>query len=458
MTLARITPFHVLALAVLILGGCGPASHQAGTQPPQSPPPSGAEWTVLVYMNGDNNLEQDSLSDFNEIAKVGSTDRVNVIVQYDRNGHYAVTSPQWDQTLRFRVTQGMRPVPSSAVEDIGEANMGDEQTLRDFVTWGKSKYPARRYALVIWDHGQGFRAALRAATRPAPTSPAAAPATLPSIVHSSRSFKSISTDETNGGDKLYNKEVTDALTGNDVDLLGFDACLMSMVETGYAMRKVAKVMVGSEELEPGSGWQYDDWLRALTANPAMDAPSLGKVLVQSYEKRYTTPGRVLPDTTLSAIDLSKAGPLADAVSAFSDALVQQIPAEAANIKVARGDCRVYAPDPFDDGKDYFFHIDIGRFAERVEARCQNANLRQRAAAVRAALSAALLANYAGADRQGDFGSQGLAIYFPATGSDFQNDVVAENGYDPQNNNFPVAFVREQRWVKFLQKYYQEVAP
>ncbi len=70
------------------------------------------------------------------------------------------------------------------------------------------------------------------------------------------------------------------------DLLGFDACLMSMVETAYAMRQGAKTMVGSEELEPGLGWKYDDWLTALSADPTMDPDTLGTAVVKSYQSNY----------------------------------------------------------------------------------------------------------------------------------------------------------------------------
>jgi hypothetical protein len=467
-------------LAAAWAGGC---KQDGGTPPPAPPAPgptpaqptAAADWTVMVFLNGDNNLEPDSLNDFREMAKVGSTDKVNVVLQYDRHGQFAVTAPNWSQTLRFRVKKDMQPLAANALEDLGEANMGSAAVLRDFVTWAKGKYPARRYALVLWDHGQGFRVArpTRPATVPS-TAPAAdgaapldaaAPTTGPAsgrrpfLVQSSRSHRSISTDDTNGHDKLYNAEITEALSGMGLDLIGFDACLMSMVETAYAVRGVADVMVGSEELEPGAGWQYDDWLGPLTANPAMTPEELGHLLVESYKRTYTRPGRTLPDTTLSAVRVGqgRADALAGAVSEFADVLVRELPSQGQNIRQAREDCRVYAPDPFGDGQDYFYHVDFGRFCDRVAARCNQPDLQSRARAARAALDAITINNYAGAERQGDFGSHGLAIYFPATGTQYRNDVVAENGYEPSNTHFPVAFVRDHRWASFLHQYF-EIAP
>ena len=82
-------------------------------------------------------------------------------------------------------------------------------------------------------------------------------------------FRYVSHDE-DTGDKLYNREIQDSLAGlaqnAKIDVIGFDACLMSMLETAYALRDRGAVMVGSEELEPGDGWSYDNFLENLVAD------------------------------------------------------------------------------------------------------------------------------------------------------------------------------------------------
>ncbi len=48
-------------------------------------------------------------------------------------------------------------------------DMGNPQTLTDFVNWAKTFYPAQHYALIVWDHGAGWRRgqqALRFRRRP----------------------------------------------------------------------------------------------------------------------------------------------------------------------------------------------------------------------------------------------------------------------------------------------------
>lgn len=112
----------------------------------------------MVFMNGDNNLEPWAIRNFYQMAEVSDSDRVNFIVQFDRKGTYAVTDPNWSRTLRFQIRKGTRPLPQDAVEDLGKKlNMGDREVLRDFIHWTKVRYPAKKYILVIWDHGQGWR-------------------------------------------------------------------------------------------------------------------------------------------------------------------------------------------------------------------------------------------------------------------------------------------------------------
>jgi len=463
-----------------------------------------ADWTVMVFMNGDNNLEEDALRDFKEMARVGSSDRLNIVVQFDRHGRYAIqpqneTSPKWTQTLRFRVTKDMKPVPQNALQDVGEVNMGDGAALEDFVSWSVTRFPARRYMLVIWDHGQGWRGVLpethttlsliRSAgsaavsrsrsPRPPATNPSSrAPADSGMVLGShfrspsGSPYRSASQDETNG-DELYNREIQDsliravrgALRGRKLDVIGFDACLMAMVETAYAMREVGEVLVGSQDLEPGTGWQYDDWLQKLAVNLAnntdTDGAALGRILVQSYEARYSRETDFIepdPTTTLSAVRLASMNAVADTITRFAVRLTAKLDDELANIKAARNDCSNYAPNPYgeDPPRDYFYHIDFIRFSDRVAQRAQDAELKTRAEEARDAVRALVVSRYAGRARLGSFGSDGLAIYFPPGATAYREDRFAEGGYEKANSRHPVEFVQNHKWADFLHAYLARV--
>jgi hypothetical protein len=260
----------------------------------QSSPSSGAEWTVMVFMNAKNNLECFGLQNFEQMAAVGSNDNVNMLVEFGRPKNHlnCGNSPElWSGVRRYRVVAGMKATDRGAIEgfrqvDGSAADMGNEKTLSDFIGWSIKSYPAKHYMLVIWNHGQGFRLLLarngsaNAATNMFPSVVLAD--TRPTVTGGVRS---VSFDD-DSGNHLFNSDITQAIQENvaaPIDVLGFDACLMSMLETGYQMKTVAHHMIASEELEPGSGWNYTTLLRSLEgSDPTIDF--IAKQLESTYQK------------------------------------------------------------------------------------------------------------------------------------------------------------------------------
>ncbi|MBI5627863.1 MAG: hypothetical protein HY953_03005, partial [Candidatus Rokubacteria bacterium] len=92
--------------------------------------------------------------------------------------------------------------------------------------------------------------------------------------------RGIAYDETSGDclDMLELKRVlarAHRALGRKGDLVGMDACLTTMLEVAYQIRDHARVLVGSEELEPGPGWPHAAILGDLAARPAMAPAELG---------------------------------------------------------------------------------------------------------------------------------------------------------------------------------------
>src|SRR5688500_2408890 len=117
------------------------------------------EWTVIVYSAADDEvLEENMWFDVNEMELVGSNAQLNIVVQMDRYGGAFTGDGDWSDTRRYLITQDddLDHITSPVVESIGEVDTGDPQTLIDFVTWAIQNYPARKYALVMSDHGGGW--------------------------------------------------------------------------------------------------------------------------------------------------------------------------------------------------------------------------------------------------------------------------------------------------------------
>jgi len=241
------------------------------------------EWTVMVYVDGDNNLEDAAIDDFLEMATVGSvTDEMNIVVQLDRIDGYDTQYDNWTDTKRFYVREGMIPTPANAVQDLGEVDMADPAELTEFITWAINNYPADKYMLVLWNHGDGWRKRFPFAPR------------------------GVIWDDTNDENFLTMAKLLEALNnvGQKIDIVAFDACLMGMVEVAYTLSQLTfppDYMVGSEEVEPGDGWPYDTILNELKTDPLMNSLGLATLIPEKYAESYGPDDAV----TQSAIDINK---------------------------------------------------------------------------------------------------------------------------------------------------------
>lgn len=293
-------------------------------------PPAQKKWTFLVYLDGDNNLDGAGVADMNEMEQAGSSNDVNIVVQWDRSA-----GATWTTTRRYYVTHDTtNAIASTNLQDLGELNMADPNTLRDFVNWAIAAYPADHYALVLWNHGSGVR------TRG------------PQEV-----TRDVCWDDTNGG-SLSISEVRGALglIGAKLDVLGYDACLMGMTEVAYEMRSIADYSVFSQDIEPGAGWPYDNILNALKGNPNMSAAQLAAEIVTDYGAEY--PGQ--NGITQSAAQSAQLDTLANAVNDFAGAMIAGIEANRTALQNLVGQAQRFAA-----GRPYPDYRDLYHFAQLV---------------------------------------------------------------------------------------------
>ena len=365
-------------------------------------------WTVMVYMAGDNNLDPEGVQDLKEMKKVGSTDKLNIVAQFDRaTGHTA---------RRYYLRKG-GIVTGDAVGSLGAVNTGDPKCLSDFIQWGVKNYPADHYLLVLWNHGQGWddtdiyagerhRNLRRLATGPIRHALFHAPVRRSlEQAGSDQRTRAILLDD-NAKDFLDNLEMKKVLAGmakllkRKLDILGMDACLMSMAEVGYQICDSADYTVGSEQTEPGEGWPYHTILGALAKNPAMTPRDLSALIVNKYLASYGNADGV----TQSACDLSKAGALATAVAGLAAALSASLSESASRQRIlaVRNQVQSYeVPDNID-------LIDFCSLLAKAGADAATTTACQHVA--QAVKSAYVMAQgYKGGDMKH---SNGVAIYFP----------------------------------------------
>lgn len=423
-----------------------------------------ADWTIMVYLNGDNGLEGYAVKDFQEMAAVGSTTAVNVIVQFDRQRETHLTDPDWSQTLRFRVTKDMPPIPARSFADLGEQDMADGKTVAEFVRTTRNAFPAKHYALVLWGHGGGYRLSFdrddEAAVmfRETARKKREQRDNFVEFGITPWSFKAGTGDGSTDSDDniLYNRELADALLpllkDQPLDLFLFDECVMGMVENAYALRHVSRIMVASEEVIPSTGFNHTKWLRELVRRPQMSPEELSRVLLRSYRDSYQS---VYPLLTMSATDLRRIEPLKDAISGLANALRNNLAENCEVLRDARGACVAYGGGG-ECLNGCFNHVDLQRLCEEIGKRTRTPAVRRAAQAVIAAEHAAILANEAGDFTRKNLGSNGLAIYFPADGNSYCADTFNECGYERYNEHYPLEFVRDSTWTDLLHDYFRSV--
>lgn len=353
----------ILALSVLF--GCNNPAADNEEEPVivDNPNKQNSEWLMLMYMDGDNNLNDPIYVDLNEaeygLSKLPEDSSVRIIALWD--GWDFVTgndpdNPETSELIAAAANQGLtletastrllelgadgrgKPLTAAGItlspdtKDLtatvswiknNEVDMASEKTLEYFLKWVKANYTADKIIIQFSNHGGGPRSA------------------IPCGEYVRRSM---CWDETNGGSSfLKTSDVSKALknagfgSDNKVSLIMEDVCLGGSIEEAYELKDYSNYYVGSPNNVPGMGFDYVSFVSSLTKNASVE--EVGCNLVKSYKENYTWTAddwndylsdennlkyTTLTDfeksinipnlTTLSFIDLSKVNAVKDAVN------------------------------------------------------------------------------------------------------------------------------------------------
>ncbi|MBN1878012.1 MAG: hypothetical protein JXA33_27570 [Anaerolineae bacterium] len=406
-------------------------------------------WLVLLYQNADDEiLEQDIFIDLNEAEMVGSTDQVTIIAQLDRYQEAFEGDGDWTSAKRFLVTEDndLTRINSTELDDLGEVDSGDWQTLVDFATWAIQNYPANKYVLILSDHGAGW-------------------------------LGGWNDDDPVEGSAFSTDNIDQALraiieqTGiEQFELVGFDACLMSQLEPLYSLVPYTKVAVASEETEPSLGWAYASFLHDLVDNPGMSSTDLGKLIVDSYiiadgrimddearsvfvEENFDFEGEttaeevvqeITGDITLTAADLSA---IPDLNAAFNNLALALADADQRDVAEARAYAQSFESVFGDD--DPSPYLDLGHFTLLLQdTLSENVKISEATQNLLNAINKAIIAEKHGPDRPG---ATGFTFYFPNSALyQYTSDPDTE---DPQYTAYASRFAAASLWDNFLLYHY-----
>ncbi|MBI5931571.1 MAG: hypothetical protein HY862_19845 [Chloroflexi bacterium] len=453
-----------LVLALLLTSGLGVFPIQT-SQAQQSEP---ANWTIMHYTDVDNNLEGAAFNDYYEMQSAGSMDGVTIVAQLDRAEGFDTRFGDWTDTRRFVMEYVPQAEPADAkgeraavveflvargagtvedltaqaentpdetihrlytennlgvtfdqtpVEDLGEVDMGDPQSLVDFIEWSVQNYPAEHYMLVIGSHGGGWRG--------------------------------IGPDDGLGQESMLELPEIDAALAtaradlgiDKFDIVGFDACLMAVTDVAVMLEPHADYVLFSQEVIPSNGWEYYHSITAMQQHPEWDAFQVGSTFVDSYMDYYGGVGA----RTKVGLSLVETAGLPDLLATLEDfaAVVGSDTAELLSaLGTARNNSQAFATSLSSRG-EYYSYIDLRDFMNWFSLQTSiTEDAYSAALAVIAAYDNTVI--YSRADSHLP-GATGLAVYLPAQADSYDTTYPAAA---------PSSFAF---WQAYLDQFYQTIS-
>ena len=390
-----------------------------------------AKWTVLAYLDGDNNLESYVIDDFEDLADVGSTVDVTIVVQMDRISGYSTEYGDWTDCLRFFVTNNLDPIEENQLDvyaedayydgDLGEVNMGSGSVLENFLVWGVNHFKADYYLIILENHGA--------------------------------SWAGVCWDDTDK-DRIDLNELESALDGvynaigRKIDVVFFDACLMGSVEVIASIYQYVDYAVVSETVGWTNSFPYEKFLgegiiEHLKNNPSIDP--------QTFVYDAVDLSNPVDDSTsvtqcIAAYDLhsSYASWLVNDIEWLSYYLIEYYADYKSSIGTARSVCdEMEGPV----GGCYCI-IDLYQFANALETYVSQSDIQYYASWIKIDIDNLVI--NCRTTSSASF-CHGVSIYFPESYSDY----TVLNGAYHYNQT---SFAQKTQWDEFFEDVYFDTSP
>ena len=355
------------------------------------------EWGFYVYMAGDNTLYEEVDDDLNEMKMVGSNENLEIVALTDQAFN--------DDSHAYHIVKhGFEETPLNLINSTwnDELDMGNGDTLRDFMIWATSEYPAKNKILIIWNHGSGWE----------------------KVAEDGSSFLTV--PEIRVALEEYRQETGDS----KLTMVGFDACLMGMFEIAYELKEQADMVHGSEAYEPLEGWTYNNLLYKLKKN--LTNYELATHVVNDYIESYRN-GSVYTSYSVTAavVDTAKLQNIWNKLENFSSELNTILPVYKDEITTAREITQRYDQNPN--------YRDLHDLATNIRHEIPMADVKEFAKNLELAIDEAVIAedHWQKPEKRAVDRAHGLTIYFPEEGP--------KEGYNH-------LLIKNNSWFRFINEY------
>jgi hypothetical protein len=353
-----------------------------------------SKWTFMLYDDADFEHAWDPIDNFT--MEVCSSENINIVVLQDT---------EYGSAKLWYIDKNHSKI---FLEEKGEINMGDYTTLRDFIDFCKSNYPADRYLMDLYNHGAGWKGACK--------------------------------DDTSDGDLLTMNEMQKALTETDgIDIIIFNApCLMGSVESVYELRDNVDVYIGSEELCGYKLGIAGSLCELLNTNPDIDTFQVGESFIGFIENMGGPWDHM---RTMTAVRTDKIENLVNSIDKLSKDFIRYFFRHYNMIYNAHRE--TFELGEYNDVKERYRLFDLYEFTQNLlENNNLNSIIREDILALQYAFNDTIIKEYHGASKTR---CNGLSIYFPYY---FMDGLSIQYG----KYSYGLDFTRDTFWNEFIGFY------
>jgi hypothetical protein len=303
-----------------------------------------ATWTIMVYLSADDvlaNFAIESLKQLRDAAHKG------IVVVAELEAEFDPKQPQDARIYFFDGDAKKRtlPIESSRIPEdetakfttIHPVDMTRPETLTEFIDYASEKSKTEHYCLILWGHGTELlldedrrygTELLFSEGRRYGTELSRAEKRRYGVNGSVRRYLTFSNlKKALRNTKLAKGELAAGhpKSGNTLDIIGIDACSMSMIEVASELRGSVDFMIASQEDVPDASFPYQKILEDLKAhNVRNDVKGVCKMIPGLYQQAFrdyiATPGTGVKGITLSSLSLKQIdtikGPLTELAKAL----------------------------------------------------------------------------------------------------------------------------------------------
>lgn len=297
------------------------------------------KWTVMVYMVADtgDSFYQAAMKNITEMTEARFNDQIKVVVHADAPSPWLTKC--WEVQGASEVKEG-----EATKIDCGHS------CLLDFVEKSMNSYESDHYLLVLWGHGEGIDWKKKVLGKRK---------TMDPIIGVGKRFAPGSEGVMEVGElgkalkELHlNKDIKDNV------VLGFDACLMGMVEVHFEIREYVGWAVAANDEIPDTGWPYKDILNQLGNDPGIGPETLAGNIVEECTNWYSrnSPGSKV---SFSACNLATSDGLRSAAKKLTSELRKRIKED--SVRNAISEARDFAEDLSEEA-----YIDLNAFCSELK--------------------------------------------------------------------------------------------